>query len=176
MIGTLLRGFRRAPSRHLAAAATALLALGILALALAPASRPRHPTRRPPAGPASLQTRGRQQPGASSLSTVELARAREVASRFLEGYLPFVYGRASAGSVPAVEPALRGRLRSQTAVVTPAERRRHPRVLSLEVAGQASGVALATALIADGGITTYALRITLKEGRSGWLVSAVDGG
>ena len=175
MIRTLLRSFGRGPRRHLAAAAMALLVLGI-ASALAPTSRPRHPARRPPATASSPQTSGPERRGTSSLSRAEIARARKVAIRFLQGYLPFVYGRGSAGFVPAAAPALRRRLTRQAAVVTPAERRRHPRVLSLVVAGQAPGAALATALIADGGITSYALRITLKEGRSGWLVSAVGGG
>lgn len=175
MIRTLLKSFRRGPRRHLAAAAMALLVLGI-ASALAPTSRPRLPARSPPARATSSQTSGPERRGTSSVSTAEIALARKVAIRFLQGYLPFVYGRASAGFVPAAAPALRRRLTRQAAVVTPAERWRNPRVLSLEVAGQAPRAALATALIADGGITSYALRITLKEGRSGWLVSAVDGG
>ena len=152
----------------------ALLVLGI-ASALAPTSRPRHAARRPPAA-SSPRTSGPERRVTSSLSRAEIARAREVAIGFLKGFLPFVYGRASAGFVLGAAPALRRRLTRQAAVVTPVERSRHPRVLSLEVAGQAPRAALATALIADGGITTYALRITLKEGRSGWLVSALDGG
>jgi hypothetical protein len=43
------------------------------------------------------------------------------------------------------------------------------------VIGQAPNVVLATALVEDGGLTAYALRITLQEGRSGWLASAIDG-
>ena len=110
MIRTLLRSFGRGPRRHLAAAAMALLVLGIVASALAPMSRPRHPARRPPATASSPQTSGPERRGTSSLSRAEIARARKVAIRFLQGYLPFVYGRGSAGFVPAAAPALRRRL------------------------------------------------------------------
>jgi hypothetical protein len=34
----------------------------------------------------------------------------------------------------------------------------------------------ATAFVADGGVTTYAVRITLRSGRDGWRVSSVAGG
>ena len=59
---------------------------------------------------------------------------------------------------------------------TPAERRRHPRVVSLEAVPQTPVLALATAMIEDGGITTYPLRLRLDRARDGWVVSAVDGG
>jgi len=99
-----------------------------------------------------------------------------VALRFLEGYLRLVYGRGSASSVAGATPGLRRRLARATALVTPAERRRHPQVVALEAFGRAPGVVVASALVADGGVTTYAVRITLRESRSGWLVTGVDGG
>jgi hypothetical protein len=90
--------------------------------------------------------------------------------------LRFAYGEAPASSVGAVAPALRRRLRGQRALVSPVERRRHPRVVSLMATGQARGVVLAAALVDDGGIANYAIRVTLRDTRSGWLVSALDGG
>jgi hypothetical protein len=110
------------------------------------------------------------------VSTGELTRARNAATRFLDGYLPFIYGRGSAGSVDVIAPPLRVQLTRVREEVTPAERRRHPRVVSLVATGQVRGIAQATALIDDGGVTTYALRLSLLEERSGWLVSAVEGG
>ena len=59
-------------------------------------------------------------------------------------------------------------------LVTPAERGRHPRVVSLTAVEQAPGVVLATALVADGGVSAYALRIMLSASRNGWLVTGVD--
>ena len=99
-----------------------------------------------------------------------------MARKFLAGYLRFAYGRASAVSVPAVTPALRRQLKRERVQVTPVERRRHPRVVSLTALGQASGVVVATALIDDGGITNYTLRLTVRRTNRAWLVSGVDGG
>ncbi len=95
---------------------------------------------------------------------------------FLAGYLPFAYGQASASSVPAVTPALRRQLRRERVQVTPVERRRRPRVVSLTALGQAPGIVVATALIDDGGIANYAMRLTVRRTSGGWLVSGVDGG
>jgi hypothetical protein len=84
--------------------------------------------------------------------------------------LRFAYGEAPASSVRAA-PALHRRLRGQRALVAPVERRRHPRVVSLMETGQGHGVVLATALVDDGGNAIYAIRITLRDTRSGWLVT-----
>lgn len=114
--------------------------------------------------------------GGSAISSGGLVSARRVAVRFLAGYLPFLYGRGSTRSIDAVTPGLRLQLSGMQSLVTPVERRRHPRVVSLSAVGQAPAEVLATALIADGGLTTYTLRITLRSGPVGWLVSAVDNG
>lgn len=91
------------------------------------------------------------------------------------GYLRFAYGEAPAASVRPVGHSLRRQLR-QRALVAPAERDRHPRIISLEASGQKPGVVLASAIIDDGGIASYAVRVTVRKTRSGWLVSAVYGG
>jgi hypothetical protein len=61
-------------------------------------------------------------------------------------------------------------------LVTPAESERHPRLVSLTAVARSPTAILATALVADGGVTTYALRIMLSAERDGWLVSGVAGG
>jgi hypothetical protein len=95
--------------------------------------------------------------------------------RFLASYLRFVYGRASAASVAAVSAALRDQLARGGVAVTPAERRRHPHVVSLQVVGERPTAAIARALVEDGGITAYALRVTLRRERSAWVVRAIRG-
>jgi hypothetical protein len=107
---------------------------------------------------------------------VELVRARAVAARFVAGYLLFAYGHASAGSVSAATPGLRGELVHARAQLTPVERRRHPRVISLDAEGRAPGVVVVTAMIEDGGIAGYALRVTVQRSSRGWVVSSVDEG
>jgi hypothetical protein len=46
----------------------------------------------------------------------------------------------------------------------------------LTALGRASGVVIVTALVDDGGIANYAVRLTLRRTNRGWLVSRVDGG
>jgi hypothetical protein len=179
MIGPLRSAFRRLPrpARRALAVVVALVVLSVVASALRPASRPAHLKRSAPRGATSTvrTSRGAQQHPAV-VTPAQLERARTAAVRFLEGYLRLVYGRGSAGSVAGATPALRRRLARETALVTPVERRRHPRVVAFEAVGRAPGVVVASALVADGGVTTYAVRITLRESRSGWLVTGVDGG
>jgi hypothetical protein len=88
---------------------------------------------------------------APAVSGSDLRLARRVAGRFLLSYLRFAYGRASATSVEGVTPGLRGQLMRDRAQVTPAERARHPRVVSLRVLGTNPGFGLATATVDDGG-------------------------
>jgi hypothetical protein len=177
MIGRLLSMLcrRSGLARWVTVAALGLLALSVLASVLTPAPGPQQRT-----GPQSTRSMQRVQTPARaqhppSVSAGELAQARETAARFLSGYLAFLYGRAPARSVDAVTRGLQLQLLRAAAEVTPAEHGRHPRVVSIAVVGQAPRAVLATALVEDGGVTAYALRITLQEGRSGWLASAVDG-
>jgi hypothetical protein len=178
-MGWLLSMLRRLSpqARLVAAAAVGLVTLSILASALTPASHEHHLTIGTPSGtaPSSVTTpAATQQP--SPVSAAHLAHAREAAAHFLAGYLPFAYGRASARSVRALTPGLRRQLVREPARLTPVERRRRPRVVSLQVVGEAPGVAFATAMVEDGGIAAYALRLTVQVAAGGWVVSGIDGG
>ena len=168
-------GRRSRITRRLTLAALGLVVLLVVASALAPA---RHPANRPvvpPAVPTRTQ-RGPTAGGSRQISPVELVAARRVAARFLAGYLPFLYGRGSARWIDAVTPGLRRQLSRWRGLATPVEGERHPRLVSLTAVAPSPAAILATALVADGGVSTYALRITLSAGRGGWLVSSVDGG
>jgi hypothetical protein len=177
MTGRLLSMLGRTRlARRLIVAAFAVVTLSVVASALAPAPRPGRgtgPAPTEPTGSVHAPSRPQHPP---PISAGAVKGARDAAARFLAGYLRFIYGRGSARAVDAMAPALRLQLTRTRAEVTPVERRRHPRVSSLTAVGQAPGIVLATALVADGGVATYALWITLREDRSGWLVSAVGGG
>ena len=110
------------------------------------------------------------------VSGSNLRLAGRVAGRFLLSYLKFAYGRTRATSVEAVTPGLRSQLTRDRAQVTPAERARHPRVVSLRVLGTNPGFVLATASVEDGGIAAYRLRFALREEGGRWLVSDVQEG
>ena len=176
MTGRLVSALGRTSrtTRRLTLAALALVGLLVVASAVAPSPHPFHRPVAPPAGPRRTQ-RTPTARAARPISPGGLVAARRVAGRFLAGYLPFLYGRGPARSIRAVTPGVRRLLIRVRGLVTPVERHRYPRVVSITAVGQAPAV-LATALVADGGVTAYALRITLRSSRSGWLVSGVDGG
>ena len=153
-----------------------MLLLGAAVLALAPTRGVGERSHRPLTRAKTTGMKHTAGPRPSRVPSAQIARARRVARTFLAGYLHFAYGQVSAASVRAVTPLLRRQLTRDRAQVTPVERARRPRVVSLTALGQGSGVVVATALIADGGITTYALRLTLQEQRPRWLVSRVDEG
>ena len=79
-------------------------------------------------------------------------------------------------SVEAVTLGLRSELMRERAQVTPAERVRDPRVVSLRVLGTNPGFVLATASVEDEGIAAYRLRFALREEGGRWLVGDVQEG
>ena len=174
MIGWLVAALGRSSrtTRGLTLAALGLVVLLVVASALAPSPQP---ARRPVAPLAGRRARVAQPVVRAPISPGELATARDTAAGFLAEYLPFLYGRGSARSINAVTPEQRVQLSRVPGLVTPVERQRDPRVVSLTAVGQAPAAVLATSLVADGGVTAYALRMMLRAGQDGWLVSGVDG-
>lgn len=163
-------------TRRLTVVALCLVALSVVAAAFTPAPHRAHRK-----GPRPVTSTGAvHSPSAprhaAPVSAGELARARQAATRFLAGYLPFLYGRGSARSVDAVAPDLRPQLTRTRAQVTPVERRRSARIVALTAVGQAPGIVLATALVDDGGVTSYPLRLTVQRVAGAWVVSGVDRG
>lgn len=182
MAAWLTAAIERLPqrARRVVAAATALLLVAgaITALTLQAgrgreagrsAVTVRAPAHRPAAQPAPRRLR-------APVSGSNLGLASRSARRFLLSYLKFAYGRARATAVEAVTASLRSQLVRDRAEVTPAERARRPRVVSLRVPGTNPGFVLATASIADGGIAVYRLRFALREAGGRWLVSDVQEG
>lgn len=179
MSDLLLAVLERVPSRvrRGVVAAGALLALAAVMAALT-LTAPHGDGRRQPVRertesvPVQRSSRPRLAP---PFPATAIRRARRVAQRFLAGYLPFAYGRADLAAVNGITPTLRSLLLGR-AQLTPAERRRRPRVVSLQTTATTPTFVVATAVIDDGGVTTYHLRFTL-EGRAGrWLVSGVQEG
>ena len=182
MAAWLIAAIERLPPRvrRAGVAATAVLLLGGAIASLTLGARPggaarrsmpavHVPSRRATARP--LQPRVRL-----PIFRADLRLADRLARRFLVSYLRFAYGRGSAGSVKGVTPGLRSQLTAQRAQVTPAERGRHPRVVSVATVGTTPGFVVATATIEDGGIAAYRLRFALREDGGRWLVSDVQEG
>jgi len=175
----LISALDRLPAqvRRVAVTVLALLLIGaaIAALVIARTSgggvRLRRPTVRAPAHETSPPAPPRRP--APPVPAGQLRRARDAAERFLGSYLSFAYGRVRAPAVTPVMPALRNQLVRERAQMTPAERQRHPRVVSLRVVGIMPDFVAAAAAVADGGIATYPLRFTLQRSAGRWSVSSV---
>jgi hypothetical protein len=180
MTEMLLAALDRLPPRvrRIVVAAGALLALGAVMAALtltAPRSaHKRRQTPPPPAASSSPRSLPRRLP--PPVPPTAMRDARWVAARFLAGYLPFAYGRGSVLAVGDVRPALRRRLLRERAQLTPVERRRRPRVVSLQTLGTTPAFVVAAAIIDDGGVAKYRLRFTLQYGAGRWVVSSVEDG
>jgi hypothetical protein len=128
------------------------------------------------APPRQAPTRPSQPSEHAPISTADLRPADRLARRFLDSYLRFAYGRASAGTVQGVTPGLRRQLITEHAQVTPAERERRPRLVALAIVRTTPGFIVATATIEDGGVAAYRLRFALQEQADGWRVSSVQEG
>jgi hypothetical protein len=182
MAAWLVAAIDRLPprARRMVVAATAVLLVAGAITALTLETRPggggrrrtaiaSRPSRRAPARPL-------KPPVSPPVSATDLRAARVVAGRFLVSYLQFAYGRGSAGAVKVVTPELYSQLVTQRVQATPAERDRHPRVVSLAMVGTTPGFVVGTATIEDGGITAYRLRFTLREQAGRWSASSVREG
>jgi hypothetical protein len=182
MIAWLIPAVERLPPRvrRVVVAVAALLLIGaaIVALTIAPSPvggvRAGSPAPRAPARQTTL--RPSPQRLAPPVPAAQLRRAHDAAERFLGTYVPFAYGRAGALGMSSLTPVLGRRLARDLAQVTPVERRRRPRVVSLRVVGMTPGFVVATAIVDDGGIVAYPLRFTVQASAGRWAVSSVQAG
>ena len=180
MSDLLLSALERLPSRvrRLVIAAGALLALATVMAALTLAAPDGDGQRQPVRQrQGSVRVQRTSPPRlAPPVSTTAILQARRVADRFLAGYLPFAYGRDGAHAISGITSALRRQLLHERAELTPVERRRRPRVVSLQTIVTTPTFVVATAVIDDGGVTTYRLRFTLERRAGRWLVSGLQEG
>jgi hypothetical protein len=179
MTAWLIAALERLPPRvrRMVVAVVALVLIGaaITALTIAPSPGTGARSSRPAPRAPARQTARHPPPQrlAPPVPGPDLRRARDAAERFLGSYLSFAYGRARAPSVTPVTPAVRNQLTREHAQITPVERRRHTRVVSLRVLGMTPGFVLATATVDDGGIAAYPVRFTLQRSAGRWSVSSV---
>ena len=166
----LLAALDRLPARvrRFVVAAGALLALGAVMAALTlTAPRSDHKRRRtppPPAAASSPRSLPRRLP--PPIAIAAMRDARRVAQQFLAGYLPLAYGRGNALAVRGVTSALRRELLLERARLTPVERRRRPRVVSLQMVGTTPAFVVATAVIDDGRVSRTACGSRSRAGRA----------
>jgi hypothetical protein len=95
----------------------------------------------------------------------------QVGRAFLSDYLAYLYGHTRGRTFHAASASLARSLASHPARVSPAMRRRHPRVVSLtghQLPGRSRWVLTAT--IADGGVARYPIELLIASSSRGPLV------
>ena len=167
----------RRSTRALAVGAVGMVIFGLIGSALVPVPTTVRPVRkRSAAEPARRPATRRASRRALPVSPRELVQAGAAARSFVDSYLLVAGGRAPTSLITEVAPTLRAQLSRGSARVTPDERRRHPRVVSVEIEGQEPGFVLATAVVGGAGVATYSLRMVIQDERRGWAVSELVGG
>lgn len=121
----------------------------------------------PPQAPDAKGVEGSAAPSGNLPAPVERA-----ARRFLAGYLAYLYGAGEVAEIEAASPALERRLRCEPPRVSPATRRRDPRVVALAARRLDRGRYLVTATVADGGVAEYPIELTLARRDGRWRVTS----
>jgi hypothetical protein len=127
---------------------------------------PRRPTAPTPLSPGPSPQRPAQAPPAAAV---------RAARRFLAGYLRYLYGHGRARQIRAATPRLRHRLATHPPRVSPATRKRRPRIIGLRSAAAARGRWTLTARIADGSGARYPLALEVARHPGGFLVPRLEG-
>ncbi len=125
-----------------------------------------------PIAPIEAPSEEGQPPAALVASRTQVRHAKRAARRFLAGYLPYVYGRASAGEIRAVSDRLRRRLARDRPRVWARERHRRPRTELLQTEGVSPRHAQLAALVSDGA-WRYTVPLELERSSAGWTVTDV---
>lgn len=178
-----LRGLAARPIHQVQrafAVAALLLILATLALT-ATTTRPDHEqaarpaTRAAASPPATVVPPAAPHGGAEDRAAAPgAALVKGVAREFLAGYLAALYGRSTVGEIDHTSRGLRRRLTRLRLRISPATRRRHPVIQRLEVTALRRGSRWrAVATIADGGVATYPIGLTLTRARHGVVVSGL---
>jgi hypothetical protein len=105
----------------------------------------------------------------------DAAAATASARRFLDGYLPCLYGQTPVDHVKdATAGFLRG-LQRERRMVPPGITALHPHLVAIHVSPQAPGQAVGIALVSDGEVVHYPIRLLLAETGKRWLVGGLEG-
>ncbi|HXE45402.1 MAG TPA: hypothetical protein VN635_09390 [Conexibacter sp.] len=157
----------RERGRAFAAAAVVLLLAAVALMLVAP---PRDERAAAPSSPASTSSAPLTMPPPPTAAapirppSVVIAASR----RFLQDYLPYLYGHARGRTFRAASSALGRSLASRPPRVSPAMRRRHPHVVTLsghQLASRSRWVLTAT--IADGGGARYPVELVVEQRPTG---------
>jgi hypothetical protein len=118
-----------------------------------------------------LHASARPEAPTSAVSATSSVAEERAARQFLHGYLAYIYGRARAGEVRGATPPFTHALLTFPRRVPPTMRMRRPRIVALHLTGTL-GV---TAIINDGGLIDYPVKLQLAYRGRRLLVSGLAG-
>ena len=163
-----IRLLQRPLANHERAHALALMVLALIAAGtLLSLSAPPQPP--PPV--AAPRPPGTQTP----ITPPRISDAAEYAARaFLAGFLPYTEHQRSASAIPEVTRELAAALKAHPPLSSPAPGARRQRLLSLTPATGAAGRLALSALVNDGTLVDYRLKLLLTRVHGRLLVSALE--
>lgn len=142
------------------------MALGVLAVLLV--SSWTRPT-------AVHATRANNSPAGAVQRIASATGALRVARRFLDGYLPFVYGHAPAARITGASQGLERLLSRSAWPLPPAVRGLHPRVANMTGTWSRATRVTVRALVSDGESIEFPVTLQLTRARGLLLVTGVGG-
>lgn len=104
------------------------------------------------------------------------ARAAAAAARaFLEGYLPYSYGRARARRIRAAATPLLRELEAAPPRVPSGVARARPQLVSLRVEAATGGSDVDVVAVVDDGRRRYRIPLAVRDTDRRWVVTAISG-
>jgi hypothetical protein len=130
----------------------------------------------PSASPTLPATRGEGEPKNAPAVTRREARAATAAARvFLDGYLPYSYGRTKAEGIRAAARPLLRALESEPPRVPATVARARPLLISVRAQAATGGLGVGVLAVVEDGQRRYSIPLSVRNAGPRWVVTAVSG-
>jgi hypothetical protein len=121
-------------------------------------------------------TRGESEArNAPAVSPRDAHEAAAAARAFLEGYLPYSYGRSDAGKIRAAAWRLLRELEASPPRVLATVARARPRLISVRAAAATGGSNVDVVAVVEDGQRRYRIPLAVRHAGHRWIVTAVRG-
>jgi len=124
---------------------------------------------------ASVAQREREAKNAPAVAPGDARAATAAARAFLDGYLPYSYGRADTRRIRAAASSLLRELEASPPRVPETIAQAHPRVVSVRAQAATGGSGVEVLAVVDDGQRRYSVPLSVRDAGGRWVVSAVDG-
>jgi len=125
--------------------------------------------------PASATRHEWESKSAPSVAPREARAAASAARAFLEGYLPYSYGRAKAQRIRAATIALLRELEASPPRVPASVARARPQLVSVRAEAATGGSGIDVVAVVEDGRRRYRIPLAVRDTGRRWVVTAVSG-